>query len=53
MDTLHLSIMKNTATDSKAKGNKHGLHATCLVNSCQGKDAGVLFQTKLLISSTH
>ena len=36
-----------TAADSKAKGKKQkktkDLHAACLVNSCQGKDAGVLF----------
>ena len=43
MDTLDLS-MEKTASDSKAKGKKPGsTHAAYVVNSCQGKDAGVLF----------
>ena len=34
-------MMKKTAAYSKAKGKKQDLHADCLVNSYQVKDAGV------------
>ena len=44
IDTLDSSRVKKTAADSKAKGKKPDLHAACLVNSCQGKDAGVTTQ---------
>ena len=41
--------MMKKAADSKAKGKKHGSTcATCLVNSCQEKDAGVLFRLNVL-----
>ena len=43
MDTLHLSVMKKTAADLKSKGKKQYTHATRVINSCQGKVAGVLF----------
>ena len=43
-DTLDLSMMKNTATDLKARGKKPGSTRRCLVNSCQEKNAGVLFR---------
>ena len=35
--------MKKTPADSKAKERNLDLHTACLVNSCQGKDAGDLF----------
>ena len=37
------SVMKKTAADSKTNGKKPDPHATYMVNSCQGKAAGVLF----------
>ena len=49
IDTLESSMMKKMATDSKAKGKKWDLHMACLVNSCQGKNAGVLFRLNYLI----
>ena len=41
MDVLDSSLMKKMAADLKAKGKNMDLHTACLVNSCQGKDAGV------------
>ena len=38
------SIHEETAVDLKAKERNLDLHAPCLVNSCQGKDAVVLFR---------
>ena len=44
IDTLVSSMMKKMAADFKTKGKNLDLHVTCLVSSCQGKDAGVLFR---------
>ena len=49
--TLDLSMMKKSLPIQRSKESNIGLHVACLVNSCQGKDAGVLF--RLLNSSTH
>ena len=38
---LDLSMMKKMAAESKTKGKKLNPHMTCVVNSCQGKVAGV------------
>ena len=35
--TLDSSVMKKTVAESKTKGKKRNPHATCMVNSCQGK----------------
>ena len=37
-------MVKKMAADLKALGRKMDLHAASLANSCQGKDAGVLFR---------
>ena len=37
-------MVKKTAAESKPKGKKMVLREACLVNSGQGKDAGVLFR---------
>ena len=54
--SYHRFVMKKTAADSKDKRKKKkkknlDLHAACLFNSFQGKDA--VIQTKLLNSSKH
>ena len=36
--------MKKTVADLKAKGKKLDIRVARLVNSCQGKDAGILFR---------
>ena len=42
LENLH--TLDSTAADSNAKGKKAGSTTACTVNSCQGKDAGVLFR---------
>ena len=41
--TLDSSVMKKTDAESKTRGRKLNPHVTCVVDSCQGKVAGVLF----------
>ena len=43
IDTLVSTMVKKMAADLKALGRNMDLHAASLANSCQGKDAGVLF----------
>ena len=38
---LDSSMIKKTAAQLKTKGKKLDPHATCVVTSCQEKDAGV------------
>ena len=50
--TCHRSIdlYKETGADSKANERSKNLHAACLANSCQGKDAeGLLFRLNYTI----
>ena len=43
IDTLDFSMMKKMTADSKPYGMKPGSTHNLVGNSCQGKDAGILF----------
>ena len=49
MDTVDSSVMKKTLQILRPKERDLDLHVTCLVNSCQGKDARVLFKQNFSI----
>ena len=54
IDVLDSSLMKKTAANSKTKGDKKTLdpHAIFVINSCQGKDAGIVFRLNYSIINT-